>query len=252
MGRLTSTTAVVTGAGSGIGRATAVRLAAEGARVACLDVDGDAAGRTAAEVDGVAHAVDVSRPEALSDVARELGPVDVVVAGAGVTSAGSVETCTEDEWARVLGVNLTGVWATIKAFVPALRARGGGSVIAVASVAALRGFPDSVAYAASKGGVVALVRQAAVDLANDGIRVNAVAPGSVRTPFVEETLRRRGSVAGTAGSLEETLAQVAALHPLGRMGEPEDVAALIAFLASDDASWITGSLYVVDGGMMAR
>ena len=181
--------------------------------------------------------------------------MDVVVAAAGVTSAGSVETCTEEEWARVLGVNLTGVWATIRAFAPALRARGGGSVIAVASVAALRGYPDSVAYAASKGGVVALVRQAAVDLAKDGIRVNAVAPGSVRTPFVEETLRRRGSVAGTAGSLEETLAQLAALHPLGRMGEPEDVAALIAFLASDDASWITGSLYVVDGGrrpVMAR
>lgn len=259
--KLEGKVAIVTGAASGLGLATARRFAREGARVVCADVDEQAAARLAGELAAegsraIAVAVDVTREQdvrrMVETTAQAFGGVDVLVANAGIAGVGSVETTSRETWDRVLAVNLTGVWLCNRAVVPAMRARGGGSVINQASIAGLVGFSGIAPYAAAKAGVIGLTRQAAVEYAATGIRFNAVCPGTVVTPLVVRTYEERGGIAtGARQSLDDALRANAARYPMQRLGTPEDVASMVAFLASAEAAWITGAVFPVDGGYTA-
>jgi NAD(P)-dependent dehydrogenase (short-subunit alcohol dehydrogenase family) len=248
--RFSGKTVVITGGGSGIGRATALAFAEEGARVAIHDVSEAAGGETARiltekDSEARAYAVDVSRSEqvaaAMEQTIADFGQVDMLVTSAGVASIHHAFDVTDDEWARVIGVNLTGVWNACRYLGEHLIARR-GCIVNVASLGSLVAAYYRVPYMASKGGVMMLTKALALDLAEQGVRVNAVAPGPVDTPMVQRNQARWGGV---------TREMASALIPMRRMARPEDVAKAIKFLASDDAGFITGQLLVVDGGMSA-
>ena len=254
-GRLEGKVAIVTGGAVGIGRATCTRFAAEGAAVGVLDLDGDAAGTAAEELratgaQALALPADVSRlgdaVDAVRQVEEAFGGLDVLVNNAGVIGGGTVETTEEEEWHRVVSVNLTGVFLMSKAAIPALRRRGGGSIINVSSAAGLAAWYDQAAYDASKGAVVNLSRSMALDFARDNIRTNCLVPAHVITPMSQNFIRAGGEEASSRR--DRVLEQI----PLGRFSEPEEIAAGALFLASDDASYATGSCLVIDGGYLAR
>lgn len=245
---LAGKTAIVTGAASGIGLATAQRFAREGANVAVWDINFEAAQRVAAELvasgaKAIANRVDVSkRPDvdaALEKVRAELGPVLILVNNAGVTDFCSFMEMTEENWDRVMSVNLKSMLVVTQAVLPDMLAAKWGRIINVSSSSAQTGSARMTAYAASKGGVIAFTKALAQELAPAGITVNNVPPGFVDTPM----LRGEG-VAGMGVSVEA----VAARSPMGRAGRPENIAAACAFLASDDADYITGHTLSVNGG----
>ena len=242
MGLLDNQRAVVTGGGSGIGRATCRRMAAEGARVAVLDVDRESAEVVAEEIGGIAYGVDVGDPDALRAVvdtaAKELGGLSIVYNNAGTSAFNKLHELEPAEWDRVLRVNLTGVWAGIRAAVPHLLAGGGGSIVSTASISGTRPAAGESPYAASKAAVAALTASAALEYA-PSIRVNAVSPGMIRTAM-------------TAPMFEFMPNQVERFEkgtPVARIGEPEDIADVVVFLCSDLARFVTGQNIVVDGGL---
>jgi NAD(P)-dependent dehydrogenase (short-subunit alcohol dehydrogenase family) len=252
MGSLQDKVAIITGAASGIGRASAVRFAAEGAKVLVSDVD-DAGGReTVKLVESAggqatfAHA-DVSREadvRAMVEAAvSAYGRLDALFNNAGIEGQMGVPTGEEsiENWDRTIAINLTGVFLGCRYAIPTMLKTGGGSIVNNASVAGLVGFPGIVAYCASKGGVVQITRTVALEYATQNIRVNCLCPGVIDTPMVRR--------AAPDAAAEEAFT---AMEPVGRMGKPEEVAALAAFLASDDASFITGAIIPVDGGFVAR
>lgn len=248
-GRLAGKVALVTGAASGIGAACAARFAAEGARVVGLDLsgDGDAAWREAAAAGAVLVQGDV-RDEAAAE--RAVGAatasfrgLDVVVNAAGIAGGGPVHLLALEDWRRVLDVNLTGTFLVCKHATAVMLERGGGSIVNVASVEGLEGSEGGSAYNASKGGVVLLTKAMAMDYARRGIRVNAVCPGFIDTPLLRNVLDDMG--------LADFKAKIADAHQLGRLGRAEEVAAAALFLASDDASFVTGHALPVDGGYTA-
>jgi NAD(P)-dependent dehydrogenase (short-subunit alcohol dehydrogenase family) len=259
--RLAGKVAIVTGAGSGLGQASALRFAREGARVVCADVDAAAAARVADEIvsgggAAIGIAVDVTDGADVQRMTDEalgaFGGIDVLFANAGIAGVGSVTTTTRETWDRVIAVNLTGVWLCNKAVVPAMQARGGGSVINQASIGGLVGFSGIAPYAAAKAGVIGLTRQAAIEYAAAGIRFNAICPGTIVTPLVVRTYEERGGIAiGSGQTLDEAMQANAARYPMKRLGTPEDVANMAVFLASDEAAWITGATFAVDGGYTA-
>jgi NAD(P)-dependent dehydrogenase (short-subunit alcohol dehydrogenase family) len=247
VGRFADRVAVVTGAASGIGRATAQRLAAEGAAVACLDVNAAAAGATADGIVGagdraVAFPCDVSDETAVASavtaVVGEVGPPHVLCNVAGVGKFAHTIEQPVAEWERILAVNLTGSFLMARATLPHLLETG-GNIVNVASSAGIQGQPFSAAYCASKGGVIMLTRSLSAEFIRRGVRVNAVAPGGIETPII-------ASFDLPEGVNPKVMAK--AMSPLG-YGRPEDVAALIAFVASDEASYMTGSILSVDGGI---
>ena len=255
-GKLAGKTAVVTGAGSGIGRAAAVLFAREGAAVAVVDLNAEAAKDTAGEIAAsggtalpvVANVADrLQVTSAFEQIRNEYRRVDVLYNNAGVNSAGSVIDATEDDWDRSFAVNAKGTFLCSQAAAPGMVAAGGGSIINQGSVAALAGIANFASYCAAKGAVVALTRSMSVDLAPRGVRVNVICPGTVYTPLMEPMLRARGG-----GDMEAGLALTVAKYPIGRLGTPEDIAAVALFLASEDSSFLTGSVLTADGGMTSQ
>lgn len=257
--RLSQKVAIVTGAGAGIGAAAATRFAAEGASVVCADVAADRAEQTASRIRdnggmAIGVATDVSRSaqvRALVDrTVAEYGRVDVLYANAGVGGVGTAIDTGEEEWQRVIGVNLTGVWLCCKYVLPHMVSAGSGSIVNQASIGGLRGVPAVAAYSAAKAGVIGLTRQMALDYGPAGVRINAIAPGTVPTRLVQD-IWASGAGLVSADGLEEQVARASELYPLRRVGTPDDIANLALFLASDEAAWVTGSVYVVDGGKTA-
>ncbi len=246
--------AIITGAAAGIGRATALLFARAGARLTLADARADELARTAAEVrraggEAVTVTADLARPEDCAAVVAaavsDAGRIDVLFNNAGVgtmTVGGTVETIELDKWDLALDVNVRAMYLVSRAAVPALRRAGGGSIINTASVSAFRGSAAraSHAYAASKGAVLALTRAMAASYGRDHIRVNAICPGTIRTRLTADLIER----------VEREVAEGRQI-PLGRVGEPEDIARCALFLASDDSAWISGTQIVVDGGALA-
>lgn len=239
-----SRSAIVTGSGSGIGRAIAHELAASGASVLVLDRDGATAEIVAKEIHeqgGTAQAfqgdvTDLASIDASIDAANSMAPLRIAVNNAGILGpVAPVDSYDVEGWHQVLNVNLTSVFYGLSRQLPAIAANGGGSIINTASIAGAVGFANFSGYTASKHGVVGLTKSAALDYADKGVRVNAVGPAFVRTPLVDPF--------GEAG-----LTELEPKHPLGRLALPTEIAAMVAFLASDAASFITGSLQMVDGG----
>jgi NAD(P)-dependent dehydrogenase (short-subunit alcohol dehydrogenase family) len=248
VGRLDERVAVVTGAGSGIGLAAARRLTEDGARVVCVDVNAEAAKSAAEELGGLAVTADVTAPD---DVARiyasadeTFGRIDIALHNAGISPPedDSILTTGMDAWQRVQQVNLTSVYLCCQAVLPYMQRVGKGSIINVASFVAVMGSATSqISYTASKGGVLAMSRELGVQFAREGIRVNALCPGPVNTPLLRELF-----------AADPERAQRRLVHvPMGRFAEASEIAAAIAFLASDDASFITASSFLVDGGISA-
>ncbi len=260
--RFSNQVALVTGAGSGIGRATCVRLATEGASIAALDVRGDAVGETIEELAAlgaraIALECDVASPEAVSDAVsrteNELGTIDVLanVAGIGDTAGlGGIETLDDDRWQRVFDVNLSGPFYLCKAVLPGMAARGRGAVVNVSSLAGRsKSANGGLAYSSSKAGLLGLTRHLAFDYGPKGVRVNAICPGGVDTPMIRAAGAANASSEAEADSRRKRVEAYGYFMPIKRLSSADEQAAAIAFLASEDASYINGVALDVNGGL---
>ncbi len=245
----------VTGSAHGIGRASALRFASEGAQVAIVDVrdeEGEAVARQCKQAGGEGryYHCDVTGPERVSQVvqliAADLGRIDVLHANAGRLRAGTILETDLDEWSRIFAVNITGMYLFIRAVIPIMEKSGGGAIVTTGSISGLFGEPALTAYTASKAAVVNLTRSLAIDFATSGIRVNCVCPGWVDTGFNDPQFEHDQM------TKEEIAALIDRTVPMRRQGEPEEMAAAVAFLASADASYITGQTLVVDGGLLCH
>ena len=252
MNELIGKVAIVTGASAGIGRAAAFALAAEGAKVVVADVDVTRGEQVATDINdkgGTAVFVradvsdDTSVAALVAQTVAQFGGLDVAFNNAGIegTPAPTAE-CTPENWQRTLAVNLTGVWSCMRHEIPRMLERGGGAIVNMSSVAGLVGFATTPAYTASKHGVVGLTKTAALEYAEQGIRVNAVCPGVIDTEMVERF----------TGGQPEAEAAMVATEPVGRLGRPEEIADTVVWLCSDRSSFVTGQAIAVDGGFVAR
>jgi NAD(P)-dependent dehydrogenase (short-subunit alcohol dehydrogenase family) len=246
--------AIVTGAAQGIGRASALVLANAGAAVTVADVDEALGRKTVADIEAAGGRALFVRTDVMAmaeveratdETMRAWGRVDVLVNNAARAIAGVVDEIDEATWDRTISNNLTSVWRFMRCVVPHMRRQAKGAVVNISSVQALAGFHGWAAYAAAKGGVNALTQQAALDLAPHGIRVNAVAPGTIMTPMNERIFRE-------AKDPQELITRWNDMHALGRFGQPEEVAEAVLFLASDRSSFITGEIVRVDGGLLIK
>jgi 2-keto-3-deoxy-L-fuconate dehydrogenase len=241
MGRLTGKTALLTAAGQGIGRASALAMAREGARVIATDVNEAALAELAAE--GLqTRRLDVRDPASIAAAVAAAGPIDVLFNCAGFVAAGSILDCDEDQWAFSLDLNMTAMYRMCRAFLPGMLAEGGGSIINMASVAgSVIAAPNRFVYGTTKAGVIGMTKAIAADFVTKGIRCNAICPGTVESPSLEQRLR-------DTGDYDAARAAFIARQPIGRIGKPEEIAALVVYLASDESAYTTGVAHVIDGG----
>ena len=244
--RLEGKVAIVTGAGGGIGRASARRFASEGAKVIAADINAAGVAETAADSESIhAHTVDVTNGESVkemvSSVVERFGRLDVVFSNAGIMRDGNVIDLSEDDWDAMFNVNAKGAFLCGKYAIPAMRVSGGGSFIITASANSFYAESDIAGYCATKGAAMQLTRAMAIDHGDDGVRVNCICPGWIDTDMASPYLNENPDGRVFAGRIA----------PVGRIGDPEDVAEVALFLASDDSSFVTGSAYNVDGGWTA-
>ena len=241
MGRLNGKRALVTAAGQGIGRASALAMAREGAEVIATDVNAAALAELAA-VGLQTRLLDVRNPASIAEAVAAAGKLDVLFNCAGFVAAGTILDCDEDQWAFSLDLNMTAMYRMCRAFLPGMLAGGGGSIINMASVAgSVIAAPNRFVYGATKAGVIGLTKAIAADFITKGIRCNAICPGTVESPSLDQRLR-------DTGDYEAARAAFIARQPIGRIGKSEEIAALVVYLASDESSYTTGVAHVIDGG----
>jgi NAD(P)-dependent dehydrogenase (short-subunit alcohol dehydrogenase family) len=248
MFQLNNKTAVITGGGSGIGKAISIAFARQGATVHILELSEEHAKEVAAEIkkDGgqvFIHACDVASQKAVLQTFEKIGPIQILVNNAGIASIGKADTTTEDEFDKVMQVNVKGVYNCIYAAIPQLRKAGGGTILNMASVAALTGLSDRFAYSTSKGAIYSMTLSVAKDYIGENIRCNSISPARVHTPFVDGYLKKN-----YPGRENEMFEKLSKTQPIGRMGKPDEIASLALFLCSDEAAFITGCDYPIDGG----
>lgn len=242
--------AVITGGGSGIGRAIATLFARQGAVVYILDISQAACAEAVQEIREAggqvfAHACDVARQEVVHATFAAIGPIDILINNAGIAHIGKADTTSEQDFDRVMSVNVKGVYNCLHAAIPGLRDNGGGVIINMASVAAWVAVAERFAYSTAKGAVMAMTLSVAKDYLQDKIRCNSISPGRVHTPFVDGFIAKQ--YPGREAEMFERLAQT---QPIGRMARPDEVAALALYLCSEEAAFITGSDYPIDGGFI--
>ncbi|MGQ0739636.1 MAG: SDR family NAD(P)-dependent oxidoreductase [Bacteroidota bacterium] len=242
--------AVITGAGSGIGRAIALLFAGQGAEVHVLELSAENGNAVADEIkkeggNAAAHICDVTSQQELKTVFEKTGPVHILVNNAGIAHVGRADTTSEEDFDRLMRVNVKGAYNCIHAAIPQLRKAGGGSIINMASVAAFVGIPDRFAYSVTKGAIAAMTLSVAKDYISENIRCNSISPSRVHTPFVDGFLAKN-----YPGQEKEMYDKLSKTQPIGRMGTPDEVAAMALYLSSDEASFITGCDYPVDGGFI--
>jgi len=243
-------TAVITGGGSGIGKAIAVLFAKQGANVYIIELNAAAAAETVEEIiqqHGIAKAYgcDVSKQQEVLDVFNEIGRLDILVNNAGIAHIGKADTTAEEDFTRVFEVNVKGAYNTLFAGIPLLRKSNSAVILNMASIAALVGITDRFAYSMSKGAIYAMTLSVARDYLAEGIRCNSISPARVHTPFVDGFIAKN-----YAGQEKEIFEKLSKSQPLGRMGKPEEVASLALYLCSEDAGFITGNDYPIDGGFI--
>jgi 2-keto-3-deoxy-L-fuconate dehydrogenase len=239
MGRLNGKTALVTAAAQGIGKASAELFAREGARVIATDINAE----LLAQVEGCeTRQLDVLDPEAILALAADLGAIDVLFNCAGFVHSGTILDCDEDAWAFSNNLNVNAMYRMIRAFLPAMLEAGGGSIVNMSSVASsIKGVPGRFAYGATKAAVIGLTKAVAADFVGQGVRCNAICPGTVETPSLNQRL-------ADTGDYDAARAAFTARQPMGRLGKPEELAQLALYLASDDSAFTTGQIHIIDGG----
>ena len=247
---LVNKTAVITGGGSGIGKAIAVTFAARGAAVHVLELTTEAGADTAATIKAAGgsvtvHACNVAIKDEVNKVFASIGAIDILVNNAGVAHIGKADTTPEADFDRVMSINVKGVYHCIAAAIPGFRANGSGVIINMASIAAWVGLADRFVYSTAKGAVMAMTLSVAKDYMHENIRCNSISPARVHTPFVDGFIAKN-----YPGKEAEMFEKLSASQPIGRMAQPEEVAALALYLASDEASFITGCDYPIDGGFI--
>jgi 2-keto-3-deoxy-L-fuconate dehydrogenase len=246
MNRMQGRRTLVTAAGQGIGRASALRLAREGAEVLATDIDAAALAALVAEDAGPGRietrVMDVRDPDAIAEGVAAAGRIDALVSCAGFVAHGTILECDEDAWAFSVDLNLTSAYRLIRAALPGMVAGGGGSIVTIASVASsVIAAPNRFVYGATKAGLIGLTKSVAADFIGQGIRANAICPGTVDSPSLQARLQATGDYAAARAAFT-------ARQPIGRIGTAEEVAALVAYLASDDSSYTTGGIHTIDGG----
>jgi 2-keto-3-deoxy-L-fuconate dehydrogenase len=244
--RMAGKIAVVTAAGHGIGRATARMFALEGAKVFATDID-EAAVSSIPDV--TTCRLDVTDRRAVQQVASEVGAIDVLFNCAGLVQNGTILQSTEEELERAFCLNVRSMYYLIRAFLPSMLAQRGGSIINMSSVASsLKGVPNRFAYSLTKAAVIGLTKSIAADFVGQGIRCNAICPGTVQTPSLDQRIRAQAAASGR--SEEEVRAEFVARQPMGRLGETDEIAYLATYLASDESKYTTGQVHVIDGGWL--
>lgn len=241
MGRLSGKRCFLTAAGQGIGRATALAMAEEGAKVIASDINKQALESLAAE--GLeTHLLDVRDPTAILAMASDIGTPDILFNCAGYVASGSILECDEEQWFMSVDLNLTAMYRVCRAFLPGMIEAKGGSIINMSSAASsVIAAPNRFVYGTTKAGVIGMTKSIAADFINQGIRCNAICPGTVESPSLQDRMRAQGDY-------EKARAAFVARQPMGRIGTPEEIAALVVYLSSDESAYTTGSIHVIDGG----